>query len=205
MEPISIDNKPITETLGTVTVPSGEVWLATITIESPTESGGNNEITHNNIQINGDSVISSVAASTSSEDSASDGEAVSLKTVLVGGDEVSTSGGSGAVTGFEVSDSYPNEAISIQLSSGEATTVPSGEVWRVTVSCRGSGGNQQSSESRSISLNGTTIISTNADGSSSEDNASAQSGTSVEMVLQDGDEIQASGTATQIGGFVVSD
>lgn len=84
-----------------------------------------------------------------------------------------------------------NPAVSIALGGGESTSVPSGEVWRVTISIS----NQAEVEINSVHVNpgnsGSGEVNTN----------------SFETTLTGGDtitEIGNSGMGLHIGGFVVS-
>ena len=106
-----------------------------------------------------------------------------------------------------------NQALSIQLNSSESVTVPSNEVWKVTINgraavtasskennqniqryCRINGIIAASSESKSRAY-------TNAGGNDSE---SASTTFPINVVLVEGDVISADNTGLQIGGFVVN-
>ena len=106
-----------------------------------------------------------------------------------------------------------NQALSIQLNSPESVTVPSNEVWKVTINgraavtasstdnnqniqryCRINGVIAASSESKSRAY-------TNAAGNAS---ASASTTFPINVVLVEGDVIESDNTGLQIGGFVVN-
>ena len=113
------------------------------------------------------------------------------------------------------STTIENEAISIQLSDNESVTVPTGEVWKVTINGRAavaasSDGDDQSVR-RHCKINGVVAASSESesrawrDGNDS-DNASASVSTTfpINVVLVEGDVIAADNTGLQIGGFVVN-
>ena len=107
-----------------------------------------------------------------------------------------------------------NQALSIQLNSSESVTVPTGEVWKVTINGRaavaatGGGGNQ--SVRRYCSINGVRVASSESEARASSttnyanDSASASTTFPINAVLVEDDVIEADGTGLQIGGFVVT-
>ena len=106
-----------------------------------------------------------------------------------------------------------NQALSIQLNSSESVTVPTNEVWKVTINGRAAvaasdGGDESvrrycrindvvaaSSESESRTWSG--------DGNDN-DSDSASTTFPINAVLVEGDVIAADNTGLQIGGFVVN-
>ena len=108
-----------------------------------------------------------------------------------------------------------NQALSIQLNSSESVTVPTGEVWKVTINGRaavvasGNDGNQL--VQRYCRINGVRIASSESqarswtDGSNNDnDSESASTTFPINAVLVEGDVITADNTGLQIGGFVVN-
>ena len=108
-----------------------------------------------------------------------------------------------------------NQALSIQLTSSESVTVPTGEVWKVTISGRAAvaaaieAGNQ--SVRRYCRINGVVAASSESEAQAWKDgndnaNASASVSTTfpIKAVLVEGDVISADNTGLQIGGFVVN-
>jgi len=90
-----------------------------------------------------------------------------------------------------VNATVDNEAISITLAGGESTTVPSGEVWKVTISVG-------TNFVQTLRINGKD----NSYGDSASGNAVIEG-----IVLTGGDTLMSDGNsdgATHIGGFVVN-
>lgn len=83
-----------------------------------------------------------------------------------------------------------NQPVSIVVGDSESTTVPSGEIWKVTIKLFGG--------SYRASINGTDIL--NADGNNQS--------VPIETVLVGGDTVKckntSSGEGLHIGGFVVN-
>lgn len=108
-----------------------------------------------------------------------------------------------------------NQALSIQLNSSESVTVPTNEVWKVTINGRAAvaatseNGNNKSVR-RYCKINGVVAASSESEArawmSSENDNASASASTTfpINAVLVEGDVIAADNTGLQIGGFVVN-
>ena len=107
-----------------------------------------------------------------------------------------------------------NQALSIQLNSSESVTVPTGEVWKVTINGRAavaaSANNTNKSVRRYCKINGVRVASSEsaaeawADGNDANASASASTTFPINAVLVEGDEIEADNTGLQIGGFVVN-
>ena len=109
-----------------------------------------------------------------------------------------------------------NQAVSIQLNSSESVTVPSNEVWKVTINGRAAvvassnDGNQL--VQRYCSINGVRVASSEfqardwADNVDGNDNGSASASTTfpINVVLVERDVIESDNTGLQIGGFVVN-
>ena len=110
-----------------------------------------------------------------------------------------------------------NQALSIQLNSSESVTVPTGEVWKVTINGRAAvvasdnEGNQ--SVRRYCSINGVRVASSESEARAwtensnyDNDNSSESASTTfpINVVLVEGDLIAADNTGLQIGGFVVN-
>jgi hypothetical protein len=105
-----------------------------------------------------------------------------------------------------------NQAVSEQVSAGGSFTVPTGEVFKVTIvgqakaTSQASGGN--SGATTACSINGVTIASStsSAQADSNSTNASASAATTFpfETVVVGGDTISATGGGLHIGGFVVN-
>ena len=106
-----------------------------------------------------------------------------------------------------------NQAISIQLNNSESVTVPTGEVWKVTINGRAavaaSSGNSNQLVQRYCRINGVVAASSESESQAYEsyerDNSSASVSTTfpINAVLVEGDVIAADNTGLQIGGFVV--
>ena len=106
-----------------------------------------------------------------------------------------------------------NEAISIQLSDNESVTVPTGEVWKVTINGRAavaaSVWRDNQSVRRYCKINGVVAASSESQArgwANTIHNASASASTTfpIKAVLVEGDVIAADNTGLQIGGFVVN-
>ena len=107
-----------------------------------------------------------------------------------------------------------NQALSIQLGDTESVTVPTGEVWKVTINGRAAVAASGLSNTRSVrrycKINGVVAASSESESEawtdgSDNDNASASASTTfpINVVLVEGDEIASDNTGLQIGGFVV--
>ena len=108
-----------------------------------------------------------------------------------------------------------NQALSIQLNSSESVTVPTGEVWKVTINGRAAAtaGSNNSNQTvrRYCRINGAVAASSESESRAWEDtvseggNASGSASTTfpISTVLVEGDVIEADNTGLQIGGFVV--
>ena len=107
-----------------------------------------------------------------------------------------------------------NQALSIQLNSSESVTVPTNEVWKVTINGRAAvaassnDGNQ--TVRRYCRINGAVAASSESESRAWENysegaNASGSASTTfpISTVLVEGDVIEADNTGLQIGGFVV--
>jgi hypothetical protein len=97
-----------------------------------------------------------------------------------------------------------NKGVSITLSDGQSTTVPSNETWKVTITCepRSGGGTV------SVSIDGTTIAEANSSSNRSYGDsygyASVSSTVPFDTVLVGGETVSASGGGVRISGFVVN-
>ena len=107
-----------------------------------------------------------------------------------------------------------NQALSIQLNNSESVTVPTDEVWKVTINGRAavaaSSINYNQSLRRYCRINGVVAASSESEArawnDSENDNASESASTTfpINAVLVEGDVIAADNTGLQIGGFVVN-
>ena len=108
-----------------------------------------------------------------------------------------------------------NQALSIQLNSSESVTVPTNEVWKVTINGRAavaaSGENNKQIVQRYCKINGVGVASSESEAratrdAASKDNASESASTTfpINAVLVEGDVIASDNTGLQIGGFVVN-
>ena len=109
-----------------------------------------------------------------------------------------------------------NQALSIQLNSSESVTVPTGEVWKVTINGRAAvaASDQDTNQSvrRYCRINGVVAASSESESRAwrknytDNDNASESASTTfpINAVLVEGDVIAADNTGLQIGGFVVN-
>ena len=110
-----------------------------------------------------------------------------------------------------------NQALSIQLNSSESVTVPANEVWKVTINGRAAVAaadtNNNESVQRYCRINGVVVASSESEARAWTENSNYNSGNASEsasttfpinVVLVEGDEIEADNTGLQIGGFVVN-
>ena len=106
-----------------------------------------------------------------------------------------------------------NQALSIQLNSSESVTVPSNEVWKVTINGRAavaaSDGDDNQTIRRYCRINGVRVASSESesqDYNPDNDNSIASASTTfpINVVLVEGDTIEPQNTGLQIGGFVVN-
>ena len=107
-----------------------------------------------------------------------------------------------------------NQALSIQLNSSESVTVPTGEVWKVTINGRAAVAATEHINNQIVQrycrINGVVAASSESESQAWTDydgaNASASASTTfpIKAVLVEGDVISADGTGLQIGGFVVN-
>ena len=114
------------------------------------------------------------------------------------------------------STTIENEAISIQLSDNESVTVPTGEVWKVTITGRSAslardGGDGGAYIRRYCKINGSIVASSesNSDawtGGSIGANATANASSTFpfDTVLVGGDVIKSKDAALNVSGFVVN-
>ena len=106
-----------------------------------------------------------------------------------------------------------NQALSIQLNSSESVTVPTNEVWKVTINGRAavaaSSNENNQIVRRYCRINGVVAASSESEArawKSSEagnDSDSASTTFPIKAVLVEDDVIEADNTGLQIGGFVV--
>ena len=108
-----------------------------------------------------------------------------------------------------------NSPLSIQLSDNESVTVPTGEVWKVTVTGRSASVARERNDSayikRYCKINGTIVASSEsksegwADGSTVA-NATANTSSTFpfDTVLVGGDVIKSEGGELNVSGFVVN-
>ena len=110
-----------------------------------------------------------------------------------------------------------NQALSIQLNGSESVTVPTGEVWKVTINGRAAVVASDLYDNQSVrrycSINGVRVASSESESqawidpnNNTSDNSSASASTTfpINAVLVEGDVISADNTGLQIGGFVVN-
>ena len=107
-----------------------------------------------------------------------------------------------------------NSPLSIQLSNTESVTVPTGEVWKVTVTGRSAsvaiGGNGYAYIERYCKINGTIVASSESKSDTwhSQDvgNATAVASSTLpfDTVLVGGDDIKSEGGELNVSGFVVN-
>ena len=105
-----------------------------------------------------------------------------------------------------------NSPISIQLSDNESVTVPTGEVWKVTVTGRSAasavGGDDSAYIGRYCKINGTIVASSESKSKASInwENATANASSTFpfDTVLVGGDVIKSEGGELNVSGFVVN-
>ena len=108
-----------------------------------------------------------------------------------------------------------NQALSIQLNSSESVTVPTNEVWKVTINGRAavaaSAEDADLDVRRYCRINGVVAASSESEARSSKtrsdttnNSASASTTFPINAVLVEGDVIESDNTGLQIGGFVVN-
>ena len=107
-----------------------------------------------------------------------------------------------------------NQALSIQVNYNESVTVPTGEVWKVTISGRAAVASTINDNDKSVRrycrINGVVAASSESEARAwndkDGDNASESASTTfpINAVLVEGDVIAADNTGLQIGGFVVN-
>ena len=107
-----------------------------------------------------------------------------------------------------------NQALSIQLNDSESVTVPTGEVWKVTINGRAAVAASTNRENKLVQrycrINGVIVASSEsesqawADSTTANSSASASTTFPINVVLVEGDVIAADNTGLQIGGFVVN-
>ena len=107
-----------------------------------------------------------------------------------------------------------NSPLSIQLSDTESVTVPTGEVWKVTVTGRSASTGAQYSDysyiKRYCKINGTIVASSESkadawrDTDSGNATATASSTFPFDTVLVGGDVIKSEGGEFNVSGFVVN-
>ena len=109
-----------------------------------------------------------------------------------------------------------NSPLSIQLSDNESVTVPTGEVWKVTVTGRSAStakdGNSSAYIGRYCKINGTIVASSESKSEgwavppAEEANATANASSTFpfDTVLVGGDVIKSEGGELNVSGFVVN-
>ena len=108
-----------------------------------------------------------------------------------------------------------NSPLSIQLSDTESVTVPTNEVWKVTVTGKSASTsrnkNDYSHKKRYCKINGTIVASSESISDSSNDvleraiaTANASSTLPFDTVLVGGDVIKSEGGELNVSGFVVN-
>ena len=111
-----------------------------------------------------------------------------------------------------------NSPLSIQLSDTESVTVPTGEVWKVTVTGRSASTARESIEydyiERYCKINGTIVASSEsksdswthytAENATANATANASSTFPFDTVLVGGDVIKSEGGELNVSGFVVN-
>ena len=188
MPSAAISNEVVSEhIIGTnsVTVPAGEVWQAQVHSHELNGTG------RNGFTVNGTQVTVVYNNTTKIPNYTTFG------TVFVGGDTLSatSSGMRNMVSGYRVDAGdrpIDDAAVSVQLGGADSVTVPTGEVWNVTVVV-----STQNSNNRSgVILNGTRIAEI-------YDNNNMAQAQVFDLLLQEGDtlETERSGMGAQIGGF----
>ena len=112
------------------------------------------------------------------------------------------------------STTIENEAISIQLSDNESVTVPTGEVWKVTINGRAAvaASDRYTNDSARRYCRINSVVAASSESQSrawkinergANSSASASTTFPINAVLVEGDVIAADNTGLQIGGFVV--
>jgi len=107
-----------------------------------------------------------------------------------------------------------NQALSIQLNSSESVTVPTNEVWKVTINGRAAVAASSNDDNQLVQrycrINGVVAASSESEARAWEynynggnDSDSASTTFPINAVLVEGDVIAADNTGLQIGGFVV--
>ena len=107
-----------------------------------------------------------------------------------------------------------NQALSIQLNNSESVTVPTGEVWKVTINGRAAVAAAADDAGQLVQrycrINGVVAALSESESraweSNGNDNDSESASTTfpINVVLVEGDVIAADNTGLQIGGFVVN-
>ena len=106
-----------------------------------------------------------------------------------------------------------NQALSIQLNSSESVTVPTNEVWKVTINGRAAAAASSKENNQDIQrycrINGIIAASSESKSraytnSGGNESASASTTFPINVVLVEGDVIASDNTGLQIGGFVVN-
>jgi len=108
-----------------------------------------------------------------------------------------------------------NSPLSIQLSDTESVTVPTGEVWKVTVTGRSAsvarGNNEYTHIKRYCKINGTIVASSESKAKYykngyDRENATTNASSTVpfDTVLVGGDVIKSEGGELNVSGFVVN-
>ena len=103
-----------------------------------------------------------------------------------------------------------NSPLSIQLGDTESVTVPTGEVWKVTVTGRSAStardGNSYAYILRFCRINGSNVASSASQTKSSYENATANASSTFpfDTVLVGGDVIKSKGGELNVSGFVVN-
>ena len=109
-----------------------------------------------------------------------------------------------------------NQAISIQLNSSESVTVPTGEVWKVTITGRSASLARDDSDGgvyikRFCKINGSIVASSESNSDAWRDDtiganatANASSTFPFDTVLVGGDVIKSKDAALNVSGFVVN-
>jgi hypothetical protein len=108
-----------------------------------------------------------------------------------------------------VDATFSETPVSEQVSDGSTITVPTDEVWQVTISAGAVAVSDNSSDSIECLINTLSIASSesnsNSDDTYGNGTANAETTFPFETVLVGDDDIEASGGALQISGFVVND
>lgn len=179
-----------------VTVPTGEVWKVSVsggTRYSDASTGSDLVVTVNNKSCLGFTVGGTDQAERNHE-----------STVFVDGDTISVesfdTSHTAYISGFEVSSSIDNTAISEQLGDSESISVPSGETWRISISSVNVASVGVSEFSTRVTINGDTAVSFAHGGAVAHQKS---------IIVTGGDTIAASGEnddstrGVHISGFVI--